>query len=44
MKPANSKDNSLNGQDYYDDYEYNDGLDGEYCDIDYNDITDYNAD
>lgn len=31
-------------EDYYDVYEYNDGLDGAFSDIDYNDITDYYAD
>lgn len=43
-KPVRGKDDVLNGQDYYDAYDYHDGLNGEYSDIDYNDITDYNAD
>lgn len=44
IKPVQSQEKTLSGQDYYDIYEYHDGLDGEYNDIDYNDITDYHAD
>lgn len=44
VKSVRGKDDALDSQDYYDIYEYHDGLDGEYSDIDYNDITDYHAD
>ena len=43
--PSDSKENRLINEldkgDYYDHSDYNDGLDGEHSDIDYNEIRDY---
>ena len=44
IAPVQSNEKGIGNEDYYDVHDYNDGLDGEYNDIDYNDITDYHAD
>lgn len=48
VTPAQSKENEmidkLSREDFYDESDYYDGLDGEYNDIDYNDVIDYFAD
>ena len=45
LAPVQSEENKmidkLSGSDYYDHSDYNDGLDGEHSDIDYNEIRDY---
>jgi len=45
LKPVESKENKmieeLSRRDYYEILDYYDGLDGEYNDIDYNEIRDY---
>lgn len=46
--PVQSKENKmidkLSREDFYDESDYYDGLDGEYNDIDYNEVVDYFAD
>ena len=45
LTPIQSEENKmidrLNSDDCYDHSDYNDGLDGEYTDIDYNELRDY---
>lgn len=48
VAPVKSKENALiermSSEDFYEESDYYDGLDGEYNDIDYNEVVDYLAD